>query len=49
VLHPKGISWIGGANIKGATPSDEELATGANWNRVSDIKKIGMVKLVHTL
>lgn len=49
VLHPKGISWIGSANITGATPSDAELATGTNWNRVSDIKKIGMVKLVHTL
>ena len=49
VLHPKGISWIGGANIAGATPSDTELATGTNWNRASDIKKIGMVKLVHTL
>ena len=49
VLHPKGISWIGGANITGPTPSDAELSTGTNWNRVSDIKKIGMVKLVHTL
>lgn len=49
VLHPKGISWIGGANITGPTPSDAELATGTNWNRVSDIKKIGMVKLVHEL
>lgn len=49
VLHPKGVSWIGGANITGATPSDDELAVGTNWNRVSDIKKIGMVKLVHTI
>ena len=49
VLHPKGISWVGGANITGPTPSDTELATGTNWNRVSDIKNIGMVKLVHTL
>lgn len=49
VLHPKGISWIGGAKIAGPTPSDDELATGTNWNRVADIKKIGMVKLVHTL
>lgn len=49
VLHPKGISWIGGANITGPTPSDTELSIGTNWNRVSDIKKIGMVKLVHTL
>lgn len=49
VLHPKGISWIGSANITGPTPSDAELATGTNWNRVSDIKKIGIVKLVHEL
>ena len=49
VLHPKGISWIGSAHISGATPADSELANGSYWNRVSDIKKIGMVKLVHTL
>jgi len=49
VLHPKGISWIGSANIAGPTPSDAELAVGTNWNRVADIKKIGLVKLVHTL
>lgn len=49
VLHPKGISWIGAAHISGPTPSDEEFATGTNWNRVAEIKKIGIVKLVHTL
>lgn len=49
VLHPKGISWIGAAHISGATPSNSEFATGTNWNRVADIKKIGIVKLVHTL
>ena len=50
VLHPKGISWVAGANdIAGATPSNSELATGAYWDRVAEVKKIGMVKLVHTL
>lgn len=49
VLHPKGISWIGGANITDPTPSNDELATGTNWERISDIKKIGMVELIHTL
>lgn len=49
VLHPKGISWIGAANISGPTPSDDEFAIGTNWNRVAEIKKIGIVKLVHTL
>lgn len=49
VLHPKGISWIGAANITKPTPENTDLATGTNWSRVADIKKIGMVKLVHTL
>ena len=49
VFHPRGISWVGGARITGPTPSNTELATGANWNRVADVKKIGMVKLVHTV
>lgn len=49
VLHPKGISWIGSANITKPTPTNSDLETGTNWNRVSDIKKIGMVKLVHEL
>ena len=49
VLHPKGVSWIGSANITGATPTNAELATGTNWERKADIKKIGMVKLVHKI
>ena len=57
VLHPKGISWVGAGQIEDATPSDDELAnnsqaqgaTNNNWSRVADIKKIGIVKLVHTL
>lgn len=60
VLHPRGISWVGGGLIEGATPSDDELAnksyeeggstkTRNNWSRVSDIKKIGIVQLKHTL
>ena len=49
VLHPRGISWIGAGNISGATPSNDEFATGTNWNRVAELKKIGIVKLVHTL
>lgn len=49
ILHPKGISWVGGANITDATPSDAELATGANWKLVADIKKIGIVKILHKI
>ena len=60
VLHPKGISWVGAGQIDDVTPSDEELAnqsytsegqtvTRNNWSRVADIKKIGIVELVHKL
>lgn len=57
VLHPKGISWVGAGQIADATPSDDELAnnsqvqgaTNNNWSRIADIKKIGIVKLVHKL
>ena len=48
VLHPQGMKWQA-ASIAGATPSNAELATGANWSRVADVKKMGIVKLVHTL
>lgn len=49
ILHPRGISWIGAGNTLDSTPSDTELATGTNWNRVADIKKIGIVKMTHKL
>lgn len=48
VLHPQGMKWQA-ASIAGATPSNAELATGANWTRVADVKKMGIVKLVHTI
>lgn len=50
VLHPKGMSWIGSANIADETPSNAELATGTNWKRVAaESKQVGMVALVHTI
>ena len=49
ILHPKGISWIGSGSVSGATPSNSEFENGSYWNRVMDGKKIGMVKLIHTL
>lgn len=52
VLHPRGISWVGSGNITASTPSDDELAnknSANNWSVVADTKKIGIVKLVHTL
>lgn len=50
VLHPKGMSWIGSANIAKETPTNEELAVGTNWERAAaESKQVGMVALVHTL
>lgn len=49
VLHPQGMAWAPASSLAGATPSNTELSTGANWSRVADVKKMGIVKLVHTL
>lgn len=49
VLHPQGMAWQPASALAGATPSNAELAAGANWSRVADVKKMGIVKLVHTL
>ena len=48
VLHPQGMKWQA-SSITGATPSNAELAIGSNWTRVADVKKMGIVKLVHTI
>jgi len=47
VLHPNGMKWKG--SPVAATPSNSELATGSNWERVAEIKKMGIVRLIHTL
>lgn len=47
VLHPMGIKWKG--NPAGVTPSNAELATGANWERVYEDKNIGMVAIRHKI
>lgn len=49
VFHPRGISWIGGGSIAGATPTDTELATGTNWELKADKKKVGIVELKHKI
>lgn len=47
VLHPQGMKWKGTPAKE--TASNEELATGTNWQRVADVKQMGIVKLVHAL
>ena len=47
ILHCRGVKWIG--NATGSSPSNEELATGTNWERVYEDKAIRVVKFVHKL
>jgi hypothetical protein len=47
IMHPRGVKWIGNA-VKD-TPSNEELAAGANWQRVFDPKNIHIVALRHKI
>ena len=47
VMHPMGVKWIG--NPAGTTPTNAELATGTNWQRVYEDKNIGMVAIKHKI
>jgi hypothetical protein len=44
LVHPNGISWTG--NAAGNSPSNTELATGANWSKVfTDDRNIRLTQL----
>lgn len=47
VLHPRGIKWKG--TPAKPTPSDAELATAGNWERVYEPKNIRIVRLRHRI
>lgn len=47
IMHPRGIKWIG--TPTGPTPSNAELATGTNWQRVWENKNIKIVQFKHKL
>jgi hypothetical protein len=47
VLHPRGIKWKGVPS--GATPTDAELATTTNWERVWENKNVKIVSFIHKL
>lgn len=46
VLHPRGVKWAG---TTGLAPNNAGLATGTNWERVYDPKKIRVVAFKHKL
>lgn len=46
VMHPYGVKWTD-TDVVGITPSNNELATIENWERVYKTKHIGIVALRH--
>ncbi|MGB3833790.1 MAG: major capsid protein [Mesorhizobium sp.] len=50
VIHPRGIKWNPQSGVPAkTTPSDAELATAANWQRVWEPKNIRIVRLRHKI
>lgn len=50
VLHPMGVAWKGTpSNPENSSPDNDDFATGANWERVVEAKKMGIVQLTHSL
>lgn len=47
LFHTRGIRWKGSAT--GSSPTNTELSTGTNWERVYETKAIRVVKFVHLL
>ncbi|SFJ83153.1 major capsid protein [Thermoflavimicrobium dichotomicum] len=48
ILHPRGVAFTSAA-VTGSSPTNAELANGANWNRVYEPKQIRIVKFVHKI
>lgn len=44
MMHPGGFDWTG-ASVAGAAPTNAELATASNWNRVLNRKRIPLVAI----
>jgi hypothetical protein len=47
IIHPRGVSWTG--NSVKTTPSNKELATPGNWERVFELKNIPIIALKHKI
>ena len=47
VMHPRGVKWVGTA--AGTTPTNDELATAANWELADNIKNVPITKLIAKL
>lgn len=48
ILHPRGVAFQS-ASVVGSSPSNTELETATNWNRVYENKAIRIVKFIHKI
>lgn len=48
LLHPRGVKFTS-SSVAGSSPTNTELATAANWNRVYENKNIRIVAFKHKL
>ena len=47
IMHPRGFKWVGQSTAN--TPSNDEMATAANWERVFELKNIPLIAVNHTI
>lgn len=48
IMHPRGVKFTS-SSVAGASPTNAELGTAANWERVYDPKNIRVVEFKHKL
>lgn len=48
ILHPRGVKFTN-ASVAGSSPTNVELATGTNWERVYENKAIRIVQFKHKI
>lgn len=48
ILHPRGVAFQN-VSVAGSSPTNPELATATNWNRVYEPKNVRMVAFKHRL
>lgn len=48
VCHPRGVKWLG-ASVAGLSPTNDELANGANWIRIYEPKNVRLVMIRHNV
>lgn len=48
LLHPRGVKFTS-SSVAGSSPTNTELATAANWNRVYENKNVKIVAFKHKL